>query len=312
MKPRLTIICPVYNEEATIPIFYTRARAVLDSLADRYETALLFSDNASTDRTREAIDELRRRDAQVFILSLSANVGYQRSVEAGLTHASGDLFVIIDVDCEDPPEMIRDFLQVHARGYDVVYGERGNRAEPRPLTAMRKLYYRLTRFLADDTFVIDMAEFCLMTDEVRRAILQSSNSFPFIRASIGRVGFRRIGIPYDRQERVGGQTHYNLLGMVKFAIAGILSSTTLPLRMTAYLYLPTTLLLAVLLGLWWAMGVASALLLAALAAFAYVGFALSALSLYLARAYKDGLKHPHHIVFRARTHLQPNAVEPDR
>ena len=307
MKKTLTVICPVHNEEETIPVFYERMRAVMDRLGSRYKPELLFVDNASTDRSLDAIARLRAQDPSVYVLAMSANVGYQRSIEGGLTHAKGDLFVMIDVDCEDPPELVPEFVEIHEQGYDIVYGERRDREEFVLIKSMRKLFYRLTHLIADDPFIIDMAEFCLLTDEVRRAILESQNSFPFVRASIGRVGFRRIGLPYKRQKRVRGKTHYNVFRMTKFAVAGILSATTLPLRLIAYLFLPTLLVLLVLAIASSANGAGSAQMLMGLIAFAYFGFALSALSIYLARTYKNGLMYPNHIVNRNRTHLQPDA-----
>ncbi len=98
----LTVICPVYNEEITIPLFYKRLRAVFDSLPGRYFTQLIFTDNASSDRSKQIISDLCDGDPEVSIITLSRNFGYQSSVECGLRHAAGDLIVVIDVDCEDP------------------------------------------------------------------------------------------------------------------------------------------------------------------------------------------------------------------
>ncbi len=120
---------------------------------------------------------------------------------------------MIDVDCEDPPELIPRFVAEHEQGYDIVYGERVDRPEPTYLKWLRKSYYRLVRAVADDNFVLNMAEFSLITAEVRNAVIDEINSFPFIRASIGRIGFRRKNVPYTRERRSAGETHYNLIGM---------------------------------------------------------------------------------------------------
>src|SRR5258706_4665770 len=126
-KPKLTIICPIFNEARVIPLFFRRLQPVREKLSAEYVVDLLFCNNASTDESMAAIDEIRKNDADVFVITLSRNVGYQRSIECGLRNAKGDLFVIIDVDCEDPPEMILDFVAKFREGYDVVYGERIDR-----------------------------------------------------------------------------------------------------------------------------------------------------------------------------------------
>jgi dolichol-phosphate mannosyltransferase len=251
--------------------------------------------NSSTDNTIKVIKELAREQPFVSLLSVSKNVGYQRAIEFGLRNVEGDLFVFIDVDCEDPPEMILSFTRAYEDGYDIVYGERVDRDEPEAIKAMRKLFYRLTRAIADDEVILDMAEFSLMTREVRDAIIQDSSSFPFIRASIGRVGFRRHGIPYRRQKRIAGNTHYNLWGMTTFAVGGILSSSTLFLRLPLYLLPLWVAMMAVL--AWNAAGGGAASLAALLlCGFLYPAMALAFVTVYLARVYKNTLGRPNAIL----------------
>jgi polyisoprenyl-phosphate glycosyltransferase len=303
--PKLTVICPVHNEEVTISLFFDRIRPVFEKLSAAYETELLFINNASTDGTLQAIAGLRRAHAWVYVISLTSNVGYQRSVECGLRSAKGDLFVVIDVDCEDPPEMIPDFLASHERGYDIVYGERVDREEPAFLKKLRKVFYRFTRAIADEHIIVDMAEFALITAEVRDAVVQDSNSFPFIRASIGRIGYRRIGIPYKRQARVAGRSHYNIARMTVFAVAGILSSTTLPLRLPIYL-LPPWAAVIVTLGYWHAKTGAAWAYTGITVLFAlYVGTAVSFMAIYIARIYKNTLGRPNYYIDRRSSQLQP-------
>ena len=302
---KLTLICPVHDEEVTIPLFFERLREAFEKLAGTYRTELVFINNASTDGTLDAIELLRRAHDWVYVISLSGNVGYQRSVECGLRNAKGDLFVVIDVDCEDPPEMIPDFLEAHERGYDIVYGERVDREEPAFLKKLRKLIYRFTRAIADEHIILDMAEFALITSEVRDAIVQDSNSFPFIRASIARIGYRRIGIPYKRQARVAGESHYNLARMAVFAVAGILSSTTLPLRLPIYL-LPGWAALMMALGYWHATSGATWAFTSIMVLFAlYVGTAVSFMAIYIARIYKNTLGRPNCYIDRRNSRLQP-------
>jgi dolichol-phosphate mannosyltransferase len=167
------------------------------------------------------------------------------------------------------------------------------------------VFYRVLRTVADDEVILDMAEFSLLTREVRDTIVQDVSSFPFIRASIGRVGFRRRGIPYRRGRRIAGQTHYNLWEMTKFAVAGILSSSTLFLRLPVYLLGPWLVAMAILAGLMvvrpspWVVPVTIAL------GFAFCGASLSFLCMYMARTYKNTLGRPNAFVLEKFSLLQP-------
>ena len=307
MLPRLTIICPVYNEEKVVSLFFERALPVIKNLSARYQVDLLFLNNASTDGTYQAIDKLRQEHAFVYVITLSGNVGYQRSLECGLRNAKGDVITFIDVDCEDPPEMILEFVKHYEQGYDIVYGERVDREEIRPIKMLRKLFYHIVHHVADEDIILYMAEFSLITSEVRDAMVQDNNSFPFIRSSIARVGFKRIGIAYKRHRRIAGDTHYNLFGMTIFAIAGILSASTLPLRMPIYL-LPIWLLLTAVLG---AAQIATSnswyLLANVLLASTYLGGTMAFIALYVARTYKNGLGRPNYVIHKRYTHLQPTS-----
>ncbi len=307
-KPVLAILCPCYNEEETVGLFFARLRPVIESVSDRYTVKTIFLNNCSNDATLDEILKIRRSWPHVYVITFSRNVGYQRSLDAGLRNTSGDLFVFIDVDCEDPPSLIPEFLARYEQGYDIVYGERVDREEPDWLKAARRYFYRILKGLADDEIILDMAEFGLFTAEVRQAIIQDENSFPFIRASIGRSGFRRYAVPFKRQLRVGGRTHYNLFGMIVFAVAGILSASTLFLRLPMYLLpfwlIALTLLLVIFLlsGAPWAAAVALYL------GVTYVGATLAFASLYIARTYKNGLRRPTAFISRRDTHLDDIAV----
>ncbi|EIG62337.1 glycosyltransferase family 2 protein [Bradyrhizobium sp. WSM1253] len=302
--PRMTIVCPVYNEEKVVPLFFARALPVIELLAARYRVELLFLNNASADGTYAEIGKLRAQYDFVYVITLSANVGYQRSLECGLRNAHGDVIAFIDVDCEDPPEMLLDFVSYYEKGFDIVYGARVDREEARPVKMLRKLFYHVVRSLADEDIILYMAEFSLLTSEVRDAIVNDHSSFPFIRASISRVGFKRIGLPYKRQRRIAGKTNYNFVGMTIFAIAGILSSTTLPLRLPIYA-LPLWLLLTAVLGAAYILAESPwLLLLNVLCGCTYFGFTAAFTALYVARSYKNGLGRPNYVVNRRFTHAQ--------
>ena len=304
----LTILCPVFNEETAVPLFLVRMSPVMTKLSERYSVHLLFLDNASTDGTAKRLREIKAASPAIYIITMSRNVGYQASIDCGLRHAVGDLFVVIDVDCEDPPEMILDFIAKHEEGYDIVYGERVHRPEPGLLVAARKFFYRLLHSVADDDIILDMAEFSLFTKEVRDAFLHENTSFPFIRSAIGRVGYRRWGIPFTRQSRIAGKSHYGLLRMAVFAIAGILSASTLLLRLPIFV-LPFWLgTLGVLGALYIVTNSPCFVLLAGLIYAFYVGATGAFIALYVARAYRNGLQRPNAFIDQRKSWLQPADV----
>lgn len=289
---RISIISPVYNEEQTVRPFYERLHAALSPLSDRYEFEIIFTNNRSNDGTAERVLELRARDPRVQLLTLSRNFGYQQSMLAGLRQASGEAICLIDVDGEDPPEMLVEFIRHWEEGYDIVYGVRDRRAEPLPITWMRKIFYRVNRMIADSDILVDVAEFSLFSADVRDAVASGVSTFPFLRAEIAHYGFKRMGIRYNRQPRLAGSSHFNLYGMARFAIAGILSSTTVPLRIALYLLPPLLLLNG--LGLWlevsgrWRWGFE----LLVTADLLYLCKVLAIVALYTARNYRNVIARP--------------------
>ncbi|MFO0597363.1 MAG: glycosyltransferase family 2 protein [Myxococcaceae bacterium] len=294
----VSIVCPVFNEQAAVPLFYERLVKALAPLESKVRFEILFVNNRSTDGTEAAVMALREKDPRVQLLTLSRNYGYQASISAGMRHASGDASVNIDVDCEDPPEMIPKFIERWLDGADIAYGIRARREEFVLMHLARKLFYRLTKRVSDHEIVLDMAEFFLIDRKVKDHVLATRSTFPFVRGQVGFVGFRREGIAYKREKRIIGETHYNLISAIRFGVAGILSSSTLPLRVLAYvgcvlfaldvLAVPALFLVPALQG---------ELLLRSFAAgvalhLGWLVFAAGMLGLYVARIYKDSLGLP--------------------
>ena len=312
-RRRVSIVTPVHNESAAVGIFYERLRQALAPLSQRYEFEIIFSDNRSMDDTAAQIASLRQRDPRVQLLALSRNYGYQASMVAGMRQAAGDAIVFIDCDCEDPPELIPRFLDGWEQGHDIVYGIRERRHEPPHISLARRLFYRLNKRIADSDILVDVAEFCLITAEVRDAVASGLSTFPFIRAEVAHYGFQRIGIRYDRQPRVAGKSHYDVYAMTRFAIAGILTSTTVPLRLALY-GLPTLFLLnAVLLlleasGRWW-MAFQTLVALDLL----YIATVLAFVALYTGRNYRNVVGRPIAVVDFRRSLLDlPPEQSPNR
>lgn len=295
-KKQISIICPVFNEQTNILMFYERIKKVQEQVCDRYDFELLFTNNRSTDQTIKIIRSLHERDKTVMLLTFSRNFGYQASVMAGITYAKGDASVVIDVDCEDPPELILAFIEKWEQGYDVVYGIRKKRLESRIVQWMREAFYWLLHQMGDNEVIMNMAEFALITKEVRKEILSNKSTYPFLRTEIGYAGFNRIGIDYIRQNRQHGKTHYNFWGMTAFAIGGILSSSTYLLRLSAFLgivLLPLNLIFLIL-NLLVSFGKAFETIVTL--DLMYLVFFLAVLSIYNARIYKNAVQRPIFIV----------------
>lgn len=304
----LSIICPVHNEADVVPLFYQRIAPVFARLSSRYKLQLVFLNNASTDATLEAIHSLIAHDSSVFVITMSRNVGYQASLECGLRRVESDVYAFIDVDCEDPPELLLKFVDKFEGGFDISYGERVDRAEPTSLKFARRMFYRILQTVSDDDIILDMAEFSLFTREVRDAIISDHTSFPFIRASIARVGFRRAAIPFKRQLRVSGQSHYNLLRMTVFAVAGILASSTLLLRLPIVLF-PLWLIALTAVCINYGQSGSPTFIAAALWLTAtFCGMTLSTTALYVARTYKNGLGRPNAFIDGRLSILPPAAA----
>jgi polyisoprenyl-phosphate glycosyltransferase len=176
------------------------------------------------------------RDSHVRILNFSRNFGHQVAVTAGIQHATGDAVVLIDADLQDPPELIKEFVRKWQEGYDVVYAIRKSRAGEtwfKKFTAA--IYYRTLRKLIDIEIPLDTGDFRLMS----RKVVDSLNAMPerhrFIRGLVSWVGFKQIGVEYERQERFAGETKYPLKKMIKFALDGITAFSYKPLQLASWL-----------------------------------------------------------------------------
>ena len=299
-KKKISVVCPVFNEERTIDLYYERFQKATSCLQDRYLIELIFVNNCSEDNTLSIAMKLHSQNPSVQVISLTRNFGYQASVLCGLNFATGDAIVVNDVDGEDPPELIPMFVEQWEKGYDIIYGKRGKRPEFLGLTLCRKLFYRLTRAIADNDFILDMAEFSLFTRRVRDEVLRTKTSFPFIRNELAYVGFRQIGISYDREERIGGKGNYvgitGMCRMIKFAVAGILTASTFPLRLTFYLAIPLLLSNFLVLFVYFLTPEKAPLPLIYILNTMFLIAAVTFLSAYMARVYKDGIARPIFVV----------------
>ncbi len=301
MSITLNVIVPARNERLNVPFFYARAKKTLESIPG-LDWSLVFINNASEDGTPDEVLALRAADPRVKLITLSRDFGYHAALVAGLSTVDSDYYAIVDVDCEDPPELLAEFFASLQRGVQIAYGVRSNRQEPWLITFGRKLFYIANRRLADSEIVMWMGEFSMFTRQVRDAVLASKTTFVSVRAELGHVGFAREGFAYRRARREYGETHYNLWRMTIYALASILSGTTFPLRLVLYVAGCVAVGFPIYVKV---MGLsnASIAVAAAVAALYFLVITLPLISLYLARTYKNVVGRPVFIIDQTRTRL---------
>jgi polyisoprenyl-phosphate glycosyltransferase len=299
-KKTLAVVVPCFNEAENVHPFYAEARDALEALP--VDWTLLFVNDASTDGTLDAILELRAGDPRVRVATLSRNFGYHAALIAGLSNADADLYAIVDVDGEDPPEVLGKFHAALENGARTAYGIRSDRPEAAWLVFFRWLFYRINGLIADGPTRLWMAEFSMFTRAVRDAVLANKTTFPFLRAELANVGLRLEGVPYARRARRFGRTHYNVRRMALFAVGGFLASSTFPLRATLYLSALFALAYA---ALWPALGLTlvEAGALAAIMGFAFLLLTVPVMALYLARTYKNVTGRPVYFLDAERSRL---------
>ena len=225
----LSIVVPMYYEEAVAGECYRRLTAALDG---KYDYEIVFVNDGSADKTLPILKELAQSDPRIKILSFSRNFGHQVAVTAGVDYASGDAIVIIDADLQDPPELIVDMVTLWRQGWEVVYAKRKKRkGESAFKVFSAKMFYKILRMLTDIDIPADTGDFRLIDRKVAEAFKQMPERSRFIRGMMAWLGFKQTPIEYERDERYAGETKYPLKRMLKLAANGILSFSTQPLRL---------------------------------------------------------------------------------
>jgi glycosyltransferase involved in cell wall biosynthesis len=234
--PVLTLIAPVKDEEEAIAPFLARVAPILDGLFADGAWEILFVDDGSEDNTLAAILKGHVADPRVRALSLSRNFGKEAALTAGLDHAAGQAVIPIDVDLQDPPEMIGAMLAKWRDGYEVVYGVRTNRRSdslPKRLTA--DLYYRAHNYLSSDKIPEHAGDFRLLDRAVVEIIKAMPERNRFMKGLFAWSGFRQAAVEYSRAERAVGKTKFRYWKLWTLALDGITSASTMPLRIWSYI-----------------------------------------------------------------------------
>jgi dolichol-phosphate mannosyltransferase len=233
-QPIYSLIIPIYNEEENITEMYRRLHQVMEQLDGDVELILI--DDGSRDRSLKMMRELHHRDNRVHYLSLARNFGHQIAVTAGLNFVQGKCIIVMDADLQDPPELILTMLEKWHQGYQVVYAQRISRQQESRLKRLTAyLFYRILRRLAKVDIPVDTGDFCLMD----RQVVDILNSMPernrYIRGLRAWVGFRQTSVLFERNPRFAGDVKYTFGKSLSLAIDGIISFSTVPLRLATYL-----------------------------------------------------------------------------
>jgi polyisoprenyl-phosphate glycosyltransferase len=304
LRPRYSIIAPIYNEEGNIQTLYDRICQVMDSTGEVWE--LVTVNDGSRDSSLEKLEAFAAKDSRIKIVNFARNFGHQTAVTAGLDYAGGEAVVIIDADLQDPPEMILEMIERWKAGYHVVYAVREERKGESWFKLMTaKVFYRLIYRITDVDIPLDTGDFRLMDAKVVNVLRKMREHNRFIRGMTSWVGFKQTGISYVREARQWGETKYPLSKMVRFAMDAITGFSYFPLQIMIYvslvlgilaiLAIPIIAVLRLILGFEFLGGqVTTIVLLLVIGSFQL--FFLFVMGQYVARIYDEARGRPLYVV----------------
>lgn len=234
MDPVISVVAPVYNEEALVREFYQRTSATMTRIGESWE--LILVNDGSRDETPRLINNIQASDPDhVVVVHFARNFGHQLAITAGMDYARGDAVVTIDSDLQDPPEVIVDLVSKWREGYEVVYAVRTEReGESWFKLFTADLFYRMIQRLTNVTIPMEAGDFRLLDRQALAYLRSMREHSRFIRAMTSWVGFRQTGVPYRRLARKAGATKYTLRKMVRLAIDAVTGFSMIPLKLALW------------------------------------------------------------------------------
>jgi polyisoprenyl-phosphate glycosyltransferase len=246
-RPTVSIVCPMYDEALSLPAFEERLTAVLSGTGQSFEVVCV--NDGSRDNTLHLLRAWRARDPRVRVIDLTRNFGKEAALTCGIDHARGEAVIPIDADLQDPPELIPEMLRLWRSGFEVVLPQRVDRSSDGALKRRTAAwFYRLHNRIADAPIPVNVGDFRLLDRQVIDALARLPERRRFMKGLFAWVGFRQATLPYTRAARQHGQTKFSGWRLWNFALDGITSFSTAPLRMWTYIGLAVA-LLAFLYGL---------------------------------------------------------------
>lgn len=234
MQYKYSIVVPVFNEEKVLNELYRRLTIVMSKLRESYE--IIFINDGSIDNSLEIMEKLHSKDKRIKIIDFSRNYGQQIATTAGIDYATGEAIVIIDADLQDPPKVIPELVKKWKKGYDVVYGVRKKREGEnffKKVTA--SIFYKFLNKITDINIPLDAGDFRLIDRKVADNLKTIREKNRYIRGLTSWIGFRQIGVLYDREKRFAGYTKYTLAKMLKLALDAVFSFSNYPLKIAIYI-----------------------------------------------------------------------------
>jgi glycosyltransferase involved in cell wall biosynthesis len=234
-KDLISISIPVLNEEGNIDALYHRLCALADRMKDKCNLEFVFSDNHSDDQTWALLSALALRDRRVKAIRFSKNFGFQRSILANYMHTQGDAVLQIDADLQDPPEMLELFYEEWKKGFQVVYVIIKKRPENLLLYGFRRLGYWVIDKISEHPIPRDVGDFRLVDRKVIQSLVKIKTASPYLRGMIAGLGFNQVGIAYDRNARIAGESKFNVSRLIRLGLTAVFNHSTVPLRAASFL-----------------------------------------------------------------------------
>ena len=241
---KISIIIPAYNEEESLPFLIERINKLMNSLEDKYDFEILFINDGSKDRTLELIKEYRDKDKRICYVDFARNFGKEIAMKAGIDYCTGECAIFLDADLQDPPELIPELIKYWEEGYDDVYARRKSRKGETLLKKITsKMYYRILQALTPVEIQVDTGDFRLLDRRCINVLKALKENQRCSKSLFSWIGYKKKAVFYDRDPRIAGKTKWNYGKLFNLAIDGITSFTTSPLRISAFLSIPTFLML---------------------------------------------------------------------
>jgi polyisoprenyl-phosphate glycosyltransferase len=231
----LSLVVPVYREEKNIPEFIRRISPILAAVTEDYE--IIFAMDPSPDRTEDVILEERAKDGRIKLLKFSRRFGQPMASLAGMEYSRGDAVIVMDVDMQDPPELVQDMVAKWREGYDVVLPQRTRRTgEPFIKRLVAETGYKVINKIADVRIPPNTGDFRLMSRRVVNEVVRLKESHGFLRGMVAVVGFKQYLLPFERPARFSGETNYNrFFGSLRIGFNGIFCFSTYALTLSTQL-----------------------------------------------------------------------------